>query len=253
MLHYPEELEQQLKDADRVVLISSPAFLSRTASEPLWQQYKDCLTMVFSSGGPLQQATANSIAEQTGQAPVEVLGSTETGGIAWRRQQHQPPHLWQPFDSVEIKLEDDSQRLILKSPYLFVAGWYLTDDRIEITADGKFELLGRFDRVVKIEEKRLSLDELEQQLLTHPYVQQCKAIVLTGKRTTIGCAVELTHSGKAVYSQQDKRMLNETLKGHLSQYFEAVQLPRKWRYLDLMPCNSQGKIQQQQIAQLFEN
>ena len=41
---------------------------------------------------------------------------------------------------------------------------YLLDDRGTLFHNGQFELLGRFDRIIKLEEKRLSLDELELHL-----------------------------------------------------------------------------------------
>jgi acyl-coenzyme A synthetase/AMP-(fatty) acid ligase len=42
------------------------------------------------------------------------------------------------------------------------------DDGIELMPDGRFRLLGRLDRVVKIEEKRLSLPEMEARLAASP-------------------------------------------------------------------------------------
>ena len=45
------------------------------------------LHAVFSSGGPLPTDTAHAVARVVGHAPIEVLGSTETGGIAWRSQE----------------------------------------------------------------------------------------------------------------------------------------------------------------------
>ena len=38
------------------------------------------------------------------------------------------------------------------------------DDRALIHKNGQFKLLGRIDRTIKIEEKRLNLDELENYL-----------------------------------------------------------------------------------------
>lgn len=252
-LLYPEDLSAQLMHNDSVVLVSSPAFLTRTLDEPLWQANQAKFAMIFSSGGPLPTQTALAIGQQAGFAPIEVLGSTETGGIAWRRQQGEGPYLWQAFDNVDIRIEADSQRLSLNSPYLHEPQWYVTDDRADIQSDGRFELLGRADRIVKIEEKRLSLDELEQQLSTHAYIKRCYALTLQGNRTVVGCVCELSQSGKQAYSEHNKRYVNQVLKQHLSQYFEAVLLPRKWRYVETIPQNSQGKIEKLKIAELFES
>ena len=46
-----------------------------------------------------------------------------------------------------------------------IAGWLALEDRVSPAADGRFLLLGRGDRLVKIEEKRISLDAIEAALL----------------------------------------------------------------------------------------
>ena len=45
-------------------------------------------------------------------------------------------------------------------------------------ADGRFELLGRADRIAKIEDKRVSLSEIERRLLEHAYVKDVVAVAL---------------------------------------------------------------------------
>ena len=44
-----------------------------------------------------------SLFERLGQWPTEILGSSETGGIAWRQGQH----LWQPFADVQLSQSED--------------------------------------------------------------------------------------------------------------------------------------------------
>lgn len=247
---YPETLVQHLAPLapNTMVLVSSPAFLQRTADEPLWQQHAEQFAQVFSSGGPLATASALSIAKALSRGPVEVLGSTETGGIAWRTQ----PGLWQPFTSVNVKAGDDN-RLVLKSPYVYKGDWYQTEDAIALTPEGQFELLGRLDRIVKIEQKRLSLDELEAALSRHEFVKHCRAVVLSGKRQTIGCVCTLSEQGENALNHQDKRHVNLTLRNHLAHYFDTVLLPRKWRYLDALPVNAQGKIPVNTLVELFQS
>lgn len=253
---YPEELalllEMQLEKNQSLTLVSSPAFLARTSAETLWQAHKDQFDCLFSSGGPLSLASAAAIEQQLGFAPIEILGSTETGGMAWRQQTGVTPHLWQPFDKVKVRVEVDSNRLQIQSPYLTNMDWYTCDDRIELNQNGQFALLNRADRTVKIEEKRLSLDELENTLCKHNWVEQCRALIISGKRDQIAVAAVLTDAGKKACSQYDKRHINTQLKHHLSHHFEAVLLPRKWRYPKQMPINSQGKLLHQQITSLFE-
>lgn len=64
---------------------------------------------------------------------------------------------------------------------LRIASTYLPPGHIEhsadaarIEADGRFELLGRLDRIVKLEEKRISLPMLEQALVAHDWVLEAR-------------------------------------------------------------------------------
>ena len=56
-------------------------------------------------------------------------------------------------------------QLEVTSPHLPNADWWRTQDRVEADAGGGFRLLGRADRIVKVEERRVSLTALERQLL----------------------------------------------------------------------------------------
>ncbi|EPN84863.1 AMP-binding protein, partial [Pseudomonas syringae pv. actinidiae ICMP 19101] len=68
---------------------------------------------VFSSGGALPAEAAQSLQQRLGQWPTEILGSSETGGIAWR--QGEP--CWQAFDGIELS-QDSEGALRISSPYL---------------------------------------------------------------------------------------------------------------------------------------
>ena len=54
---------------------------------------------------------------------------------------------------------------------------YLTGDKIEMldatNVKSPFRLLGRLDRIVKLEEKRLSLDAIEQKIIELDEIAQC--------------------------------------------------------------------------------
>lgn len=153
-IDYPEQLAVQTAPW---VLIASPAFLSRL--DPAIPA-AGC-RLIVSSGGPLQPGDAHQAWALLGQLPVEIFGSSETGGIGWRqRNQAQTP--WTPLPGVEVRVGPD-QGLLLRSPFLAEDGWLACADRILMKEAG-FELLGRQDRVIKLEEKRISLDEVEARL-----------------------------------------------------------------------------------------
>ena len=242
-LLYPEELVAASQRYSDICLISSPAFLSRHD-----KQLADMtLTQCFSSGSLLSLKAAQLTQQQFNLYPVEVFGSTETGGIGYRTQANNNT-AWNLFPGVTIAVNEEG-RAELSSPYIS-APEYL-DDKIKIVGEEQFQLLGRTDRVVKIEEKRVSLDALEQTVKQAELVNDCKVVVIQQHRTFIGAVVELSDSGQAFLNKHSKHMLNQQLKNLLDSKFEAVAIPRKWRYFDHLPYNSQGKLPVDTLIALF--
>lgn len=250
LVEYPETLSYYTALLPNLCLISSPAQLSRLPdaldNEP--QLYSPSL--VFSSGGPLSEEAARGIQKVYGSLPIEVYGSTETGGIGWRRQSS-AAEAWQAFPGIEIANDEDGA-LLLRSPYLDNPATPLRcEDKVAIDDHGRFVLQGRLDRIVKIEEKRLSLVQMEALLESHPLVSRAALVLLTEPRTQLGAVVELSDKGKALLAEEGKLALNNQLKAHLLTEFERVTLPRRWRYPDELPLNQQGKRVHQTLIELF--
>lgn len=240
---YPEQLQRQ---PGRWALIASPAFLGRLDPEIAVQ---GC-TLIVSSGGPLALADARQSEQLFGLLPMEVFGSSETGGIAWR-QSPQPDTPWQPMPGIEIALGEDDQ-LLLSSPYLPDGDPLLCADRIRLCESG-FHLLGRGDRVVKIEEKRISLDEVEARLQALPWVVAAAVLPLTlAGRQQIGAVLVLTEAGLAQWQTLGQGRFLIALREQLRAWLEPVALPRRLRLLAELPLNSQGKRPWGQLKALFD-
>ncbi|MFA2535919.1 acyl-CoA synthetase family protein, partial [Pseudomonas chlororaphis subsp. aurantiaca] len=180
------------------------------------------------------------------QWPTEILGSSETGGIAWR----QGDNLWQAFAGVELSQDSDGA-LLIASPYLPAGHVEHTADAARIAADGRFELLGRLDRIVKLEEKRISLPMLEQALAGHAWVAEARLGVVRENRASLGALLVLSEQGLHALRNQGRRALTQALRQHLSQHCEALALPRRWRLLRQLPLNSQGKLPQADVEALL--
>ncbi|WP_299795057.1 AMP-binding protein [uncultured Shewanella sp.] len=252
IVEYPETLTYYTSLFPNLCLISSPAQLSRLPESLDNERQLRSPSLVFSSGGPLNFEAAQGIKQCYGHQPIEVFGSTETGGIAYRRQtQREQP--WRVFDSIKIRRDEKDGALQLKSPYLEDDNWLRCEDKIEITNPGEFQLQGRLDRVVKIEEKRLSLVQMEALLETHPLINQAALVVLEQPRTQLGAVIELSAQGRERLDAEGKLGLNNLLKAHLLTQFERVTLPRRWRYPEAMPVNPQGKRLAKQLAELFDH
>lgn len=248
---FPEELAQLLAQRP-CVLISSPAHLKRLPTHLMWSGAQQNLCAVFSSGGPLAVDVARSTGLLLGQIPLEVYGSSETGGVAWRQRSHLNAEAgdaggdesWLPLPGVEWRIAPEQDLLEVRSPHLGEHVWMRLADRAQTLVDGRFVLNGRSDRIVKIEEKRISLDAIEARLLASPLVSEVRVLVcaaLSGQRQRLAAFVVASESGKAVLVEQGKLALNRCLLDHLNGFVEALALPRRWRYLDAMPVDAQGK------------
>jgi acyl-coenzyme A synthetase/AMP-(fatty) acid ligase len=240
---YPEELASAMA-AGPCVLIASPAHLKRLPDHLDWSGAARMLRTVFSSGGPLAPETAMSVGGMLGEVPVEVYGSSETGGVAWRQRSRCGDDSWLPFPTVDWRLGEDDGTLEVRSPHLEDDNWLALADRAARSGDKRFLLLGRSDRIVKIEEKRISLSAMEATLLASGLAAEARVILCEpapGERQRLAAFVVPTAEGRAVLDADGKPALNGRLRDALATAVEAVALPRRWRYLDQMPVNAQGK------------
>lgn len=244
-LPFPEDLQRASREHPAFAWVASPALLKRMGDNLDWPGLSK-VRRVFSSGGALPAEAASSLQQRLGQWPTEILGSSETGGIAWR----QGENLWQAFAGVELGQDADGA-LQISSPYLPDGHVEQTADAVRISADGRFELLGRLDRVVKLEEKRISLPLLEQALVAHEWVSEARLGVVQENRASLGALLVLSDSGLHALRNQGRRTLTETLRKHLSGHCEAIALPRRWRMVRQLPLNAQGKLPQADVQALL--
>jgi len=242
-LEYPEQLQGDVGEGH--VLISSPALLKRIGHLPArsarWHA-------VFSSGGVLPPEAAADARRVLGVDTTEILGSTETSGVAWRTA---GTPAFATLPSVEVRATRD-ELLEVRSPFSGHVGWQVMGDRVAFRGDGRFELLGRADRVAKIEDKRVSLTEIEGHLSAHRYVKDVVVLPLDdGARQRIGAVVELTGAGRTALEELGRAAVGAELKAVLRGKIDAIALPRKFRFPDAIPVDAQGKRQIAQLARLF--
>ncbi|KFN42936.1 AMP-binding protein [Arenimonas oryziterrae] len=244
-LAYPEQIAATL-DAQPSVLVSSPAHLKRLSTTIDWRAMKPGLRAVFSSGGPLPPEASASVHRLWGVVPVEVFGSTETGGIASRQGSTQA---WSPLRGVDWRI--DGETLAVRSAHLPDAQWFVSADRAVAVEQG-FVLVGRADRIVKIEERRISLTAIERGLQASPLVHEARTLLLTGERTVVAAVCRLTHEGRDLLASAGKRVLVQKLRDILAGSIDAIALPRRWRFVETLPVDTQGKVTEARLAVLFK-
>lgn len=249
-LIYPEYVVQLQQRFERIAypnyVITSPALLKRWSDDILLQ---NCLAL-YSSGGKLEQGVRAHI----NVAITEIFGSSETGGIAYRQADDA---LWQPFADVNVK-SDAEQQLWMRSPHACDEDWVQTGDRVELVqpenVQSPFQLLGRADRIVKLEEKRLSLDEIEQKIQQLDAISQCHVLLIErDQRQLLVCVAVLDTDALQQLKQQGKHVFVTQLKHQLQPLLERIAIPRQWRFLSQLPLNSQSKLNKQDLIHLFQN
>ena len=249
-IEFPEEFEAL--DDESYIIIAVPAFLKRTCAEMGEKKLPLKNPWIFTSGGAVSPELAKDTERVFGFCPLEVYGSTETSGIAYR-QQTKKGLIWTPFDNAKIWLDKDDGCLTIISPYIKDPAGFKTGDLAEMYEDGTFLLKGRADSIVKIEEKRISVTEVENRLLQSGLVLDCSVVPMQDRRQYLAAAIGLNAEGKKKFEGTEKYLINRHFHDYLLQFFENVVLPKKWRYLEKLPTDVQGKKHKPEIQALFEN
>ncbi|TCB76576.1 acyl-CoA synthetase [Acinetobacter sp. ANC 3781] len=248
-LAFPEDVADIQKKLTALKLqnyvISSPALLKRWTLDVLLQ---DCLT-VYSSGGKLE----SGIRPYVSRPITEVFGSSETGGIAHRQQDDA---LWTPFANVDIQA-GEQQELQVRSNHAFSKDWIFTGDKVEVidavNPKSPFHLLGRLDRIVKLEEKRLSLDAIEQKIVELDEIVQCHVLILEREhRQILVCVAILSEQARQQLQSSNKAQCVAAIKVQLNSKLESIAIPRQWRFLTQLPQNAQSKLNKQYMKSLFQ-
>jgi len=196
----------------------------------------------LSSTAPLHAATAQVLQDRHGLCPIEVFGSTETGGIATRRQRLDPR--WVPLPAVRVAGADDGTARVL-SPFVPGGGAtaFACADLVEVHPDGTFDHLGRRDGVVKTGGIRVSLPEVEALLLATPGVADAAVIAVPSAQAARGHELWAAVVAPTLTAAD----LRASLLGNL----EPTSLPRRFVHVERLPRTDTGKLPVHRVRGLF--
>ncbi|MBR6412547.1 MAG: acyl-CoA synthetase [Alphaproteobacteria bacterium] len=246
----PEEIQNKQKLYPHILLATTPTFMNELTSYAGQYNFsKNCLA-IYSSGSLLSLDTSRKMLDLFGVSPFEVFGSTETGGVSYRQQMN--GEKWHIFPSVQIQ-QNDQSCIRVNSPFCF-QNPYDMQDLIRWEGGSDFILLGRNDRVVKIAENKVDLNEMEERLSAHPFVRDVYLLSLeNGKNLTLGALICLNDTGIEQLKSNGKLPLVQDIKKHLSAWYDKNLLPKKFRFVHQIPKNQQGKILKQEIIGFFDS
>lgn len=139
------------------------------------------------------------------------------------------------------------------SAHLPDSAWFAMSDRAVPASNGQFILEGRIDRIVKIEEKRVSIDAIEQSLSASPLVAEARVLAFGAHRQRIAAVIVPSPQGQAMLIDLGKLAFSRLLRGVLADSVERVALPRRWRFLGALPANAQGKTTHAELLALLSD
>ncbi len=260
LLHPEEVVGRMASEPGASVLVATPVHLRRLVGRGRLERLRDRCAAVFSSGGPLAEDTARGVADELGAAPIEVLGSTETGGVATRQRRPGVDDRWDLLPGVVARVRDDG-RLEVRSPFVSAGTrdaatdqcTFAMGDRARIGPDGRFELLGRADRTVKIGEKRVHLPDMETRLREDPCVDDVALTTLgAGADLRIAAVLVLSSRGRDRLAASGRRRFAGSLFDPLLDHWDRIFLPRRWRAVPALPRDPQGKVPAAALASVLE-
>lgn len=237
----------RLATGTQVVWVASPAHLRRLHRDAPWHASE--LAAVFCSGGPLPADAADRLRTLAGQDAIEVYGSSETGGVAWRRQHDDDA--WTPLPGINLTIGADGTAS-LDSPHLPAGQCYTLDDQLQPLAASRFRLAGRRDRILKVEGKRVSSEAVVNRLLEHPMIVEARVLQPCGEQR-LGAVLVLTPDGRERLARDGRTALARCWREHLAGAVEPMAVPRRWRYPLKLPETAQGKVPLTALEALFSS
>jgi amino acid adenylation domain-containing protein len=120
---------------------------------------------------------------------------------------------------------------------------YRSGDRVRLRPDGLLEFLGRVDRQVKVNGKRVELDEIEAVLRRAPQVADAAAVAYSGPDGQARIAAYL------VPSRPGEDGPIQWLRGFLRNELPDYMVPASFTLLDALPLTATGKVDRSKLPQ----
>jgi acyl-CoA synthetase len=122
--------------------------------------------------------------------------------------------------------------------------YFKTGDLVKQLPTGDFIFLGRKDRIVKIHGQRIALEEVENFLREHPYINDA-AVVCRNLQAELVLI-------EAFIILKDKQQLGESLvpaiRSWMSNKLPSVVLPNRFIFTESFPVSSSGKINYESLV-----
>ncbi len=235
---HPAELSRLAREVGATRLVTVPAHLRTLLEADL---DLGVVRQVICSAAALDPGVARAFEARFGAEVVDVLGSTETGGLGLRRPSASLAYT--PLPGVSLRTDDNDELWVTSSFADRDGRERATGDRGSLDQEGRFVHAGRTDGVVKVGGKRISLQEVEMLVRAAPGVRDAvaRAHAVAGFR---GEEIRLLVAADGLSIEQ--------LKEYLLPRIDPVFLPRRIRILAQLPRSDRGKLPREIFEAAFQ-
>ena len=232
---YPEDIRRALVALPGpAILVTTPVHIRACVLDGVQLPPLD---FILTSTAPLDAALAAQAEALYGTRVQEFYGSTETGAIAARRQAETA--VWRTFADIRVVPVDDGFRV--EAPYLPEP--MVLADHADVLNEREFVLHGRNADIIKIAGKRITLGDLNHQLLAIEGVVDGAFFLPDGEQGR-----ELRLAALVVAPGRRREDILDSLRSRIDPVF----LPRPLRLVEALPRNATGKLPRANLLRLLQ-
>lgn len=230
---YPEDVKKT-----NTLLVTSPSFLAKLAK--YGSEFPNNPKFIVSAGAKLEDDVFEYFEKKS--TVIEIYGSTETGVIAHREQSSQK--YLNLFSNVEV-IEYENNLLKISSDFIYEKE-FLLSDYVDYSSPDKIVVKSRADRILKIFEKRISAQKVENYLKQSDYISDAYCLKIGEK---LAVSAVLTNVGTDYILKNGQLQFIKLLKNYCSEKFDII--PQKWRFLPEIYKTDSGKFDKKKIEKIF--
>lgn len=235
---YPQDVVEavQAVPSPRMVVTTPFHLANLVASEVPWPSVDAWL----SATAPLGPDLASQVEARSGAPVLEIYGSTESSQLAWRRTIAGPA--WRLLPGVQLVQNGNETR----AEGGHVGGSVPLSDLIELQADRRFLLHGRYADLINIAGKRTSLAYLNHQLLAIEGVDD--GAFFMPDEPVEGAGQHIVRLAAFVVAP---RLARSVLVAALRERVDAIFMPRPLVWVEALPRNPMGKLPRSALQTLY--
>ena len=234
-LNYPEIILDL--DLQKHVFITSPVLLQALIQNPRARNLNG-VEAIVSAGSELKNDFRKELEKLCDARIIDIYGSTETGTVAKNLGDG-----LRLLDAVKAGF-DEREALNISSPWCEL---FQSNDWAEIDGD-RLVLKGRIDRIVKLNDKRVSLESIEKKLFESGILSDCYCS-LHPKFKRIAALLALNDDGARKFRREGKKGVTAMLLNILKKEFKNS--VRYFKIVESLPRNQQGKFAKQDFESVL--